>query len=137
MTINIQLGKKKINLKEINFLSDKKRFDKNIYVKSMFMFGNPGDNETTIKKTIEYSAFLPNQFVQYSVFTPYPGTPIYSLYEKKVVETKYEKFNQYNLIYNHNNLTQQNVRYLLGKAYTIYYTRINWIFKFVRSFIFA
>ena len=28
-----QLGKKKINLKEINFLSDKKRFDKNIYVK--------------------------------------------------------------------------------------------------------
>ncbi len=101
----------------------KKLVDKNIYVKSMFMFGNPGDNETTIKKTIEYSAFLPNQFVQYSVFTPYPGTPIYSLYEKKVVETKYEKFNQYNLIYKHENLDNLKITKLKNFAYRKFYLR--------------
>jgi anaerobic magnesium-protoporphyrin IX monomethyl ester cyclase len=101
----------------------KKLVDKNIYVKSMFMFGNPGDNETTIKKTIEYSAFLPNQFVQYSVFTPYPGTPIYSLYEKKVVETKYEKFNQYNLVYKHENLDNLKITKLKNFAYRKFYLR--------------
>ena len=46
------------------------------------MFGNPDDDEDTIKNTIEYSMQLPNQLVQYSVFTPYPGTPIFKLYEK-------------------------------------------------------
>ena len=64
----------------------------------MFMFSQPDDNEETIKRTIDYSLSLPNQLVQYSVFTPYPGTPIYKAYEDKIIEKKYEKFNQYNLV---------------------------------------
>ena len=45
--------------------------EQGIVVKSMFMFGQPDDNEETIKRTIDYSLSLPNQLVQYSVFTPY------------------------------------------------------------------
>ena len=47
------------------------------------MFGNPEDSVETIKKTIEYSRFLPNQLVQFSVFTPYPGTPAYNEFKNK------------------------------------------------------
>ena len=54
----------------------------------MFMFGNPEDDEKTIKNTIDYSIKLPNQLVQYSVFTPYPGTPIFSIYENNITEKK-------------------------------------------------
>ena len=57
-----------------------------ILVKSMFMFGNPEDNEDSIKDTISYSMKLSNQLVQYSVFTPYPGTPIFNHYENKIIE---------------------------------------------------
>ena len=64
----------------------KKLVENSIYVKSMFMFGNPEDNEDTIKETIKYSMKL-HQLVQYSVFTPYPGTPIFSMYENKITET--------------------------------------------------
>ncbi len=103
----------------------KKLVDKNIYVKSMFMFGNPGDDENTIKKSIEYSAFLPNQFVQYSVFTPYPGTPVYNLFEKKIIEQKYEKFNQYNLIYKHENLNNSKITKLKNYAYRKFYFRVS------------
>ena len=50
-------------------------------------------------KTIEYSKFLPNQLVQYSVFTPYPGTPIFNEFKDKIIAKNYEKFNLTPLFY--------------------------------------
>ena len=89
-----------------------KLVDKGIYVKSMFMFGNPEDNENTIKRTIEYSIKLPNQLVQYSVFTPYPGTPIFSIYKENIIEEKFEKYNQYNLVFKHKHLDNKKINNL-------------------------
>jgi len=94
---------------------------KGIITKSMFMFGNPTDNETTIKSTIDYSIALPNQLVQYSVFTPYPGTPIFKSYENKITEKKYENFNQYNLTYQHNNLNNEKLDKLKSYGYKKFY----------------
>ncbi len=108
-----------------------------ILISAMYILGYPTDSEKTILNTINYAKELNTTFAQFNVWTPYPGTPVFEEYKEKIIVKNFEDFDQYNLIYNHNNLTQQNVRYLLGKAYTIYYTRINWIFKFVRSFIFA
>ena len=108
-----------------------------ILISAMYILGYPTDSEKTILNTINYAKELNTTFAQFNVWTPYPGTPVFEEYKEKIIVKNFEDFDQYNLIYNHSNLTQQNVRYLLGKAYTIYYTRINWIFKFVRSFIFA
>ena len=47
----------------------------------MFMLGNPEDHENSMMDTIKYSSLLPNKFVQFSVFTPYPGTPIFKEFE--------------------------------------------------------
>ena len=63
--------------------------DYGIAVKSMFMFGNPDDNERTIKDTIKYARNLPNLFSQFSIFTPYPGTPIYEKYKNIITENKW------------------------------------------------
>ena len=41
------------------------------------MFGSPEDTEETVEDTINYSLKLPNQLVQYSVFTPYPGSDLF------------------------------------------------------------
>ena len=70
------------------YITIKKLVSKGIIVKAMYTFGNPDDDEGTIKNTIDYSLTLPNQLVQYSVFTPYPGTPIHKTYENKIVENK-------------------------------------------------
>ena len=102
----------------------KKLVEKKIYVKSMFMFGNPEDNETTIKKTIDYALKLPHQLVQFSVFTPYPGTPIYSLYKDKINEKNLEKFNQYNLVFDHKNLNDKKIIELKNFAYKKFYFRL-------------
>ena len=63
----------------------------------MFMFGNPEDSVETIKKTIQYSKFLPNQLVQYSVFTPYPGSDLfYKCQEDGIIDGDFDLS-----IYNH------------------------------------
>ena len=73
----------------------------------MYMLGNPEDNEDTMKKTISYSKKLPNTFVQFSIFTPYPGTPAYKDFEDKIIAKKMEDFNQYNLVFKHKHIDNQ------------------------------
>ena len=105
------------------FVTIKKLVSQGIFVKSMFMFGNPEDNEKTIKNTIDYSIQLPNQLVQYSVFTPYPGTPIFSIYENNITEKKYEKYNQYNLVFKHKYLDNKKITSLKNYGYRKFYLR--------------
>ncbi len=115
------------------FKTIKKLVDNGIYVKSMYMFGNPEDDETTIKNTINYSMQLPNQLVQYSVFTPYPGTPIYSMYKENIIETKYEKYNQYNLIFKHKYLDNKKINKLKNYGYKKFYFRLKKLPLIIKS----
>ena len=112
----------------------KKLVSKGIIVKSMYMFGNPDDDESTIMNTIDYSLSLPNQLVQYSVFTPYPGTPIYKAYENKIVEKNLERFNQYNLVYDHKNLNNSNITKLKNLGYRKFYFNFKNLFTVLKSF---
>ncbi len=86
---------------DMQFEIIKKLKNKGIMVKSMFMLANPEDNEQTTMETINYSKLLPNQLIQFSVFTPYPGTPAFKDFENNLSTKKMEDFNQYNLVYNH------------------------------------
>ena len=132
-----------IESSNVNVLKDIKRFTVNndeqykiikklkkngIYVKSMFMFGNPEDSVETIKKTIEYSKFLPNQLVQFSVFTPYPGTPAYNEFKNRIVVHKFEKYNQYNLVYEHKSLNNDMIIKLKNFGYKKFYSDIRNLF---------
>ena len=121
------------NDKQFNVI--KKLEDNNIIVKSMFMFGSPTDTVRTIKNTINYSKHLTNQLVQFSIFTPYPGTPIYKDYENKIKEKKYENFNQYKLIYEHGTLDDKKIDGLKSYAYKQFYFRLKKIPIIIRSFL--
>ena len=113
----------------------KKLVSNGIVVKSMYMFGNPDDTEETIKNTIDYSLELPNQLAQYSVFTPYPGTPIFKTYENKIIVKKYEKFNQYNLVYEHKNLNDSKIIKLKNHGYRKFYFNSKKILIVIKTFM--
>jgi len=99
-----------------------------IIVKSMFMLANPDDTVETIKNTIEYSKLLPNQLVQFSVFTPYPGTPAYNEFKDKIIVNDFEKYNQYNLVYNHKSLNNDVLIKLKNLGYRKFYFNIRNLF---------
>ena len=122
-----------------NVLSDMKRFtiksdkqyllikklkDKGINVKSMFMLANPEDTEETMINTIKYSKMLPNQLVQFSVFTPYPGTPIFEKFKEIVTTDKMENFNQYNLVYKHKVINNKLLDKYKNLAYRSFYLNV-------------
>jgi len=115
----------------------KKCEDAGIKVKTMFIIGNPEDTEDTIKQSIEYSKYLPSLYSQFSVFTPYPGTPAYNDYKDLITEEKLENFNQYNLTFKHNNLTEKKIEELKSLAYFKFYLNLKKIIQifiyFVRS----
>ena len=99
----------------------KKCEDSGIKVKTMFIIGNPEDTEKTILETINYSKHLPNLYAQFSIFTPYPGTPIYNQYKDLLFEKKLENYNQYNLTFKHKNLSKKKIEKLKSYAYFNYY----------------
>ncbi len=109
----------------------------NILISAMFIIGFPTDNEESIMKTINYAKKLNTTFSQFNVWTPYPGTPVFKEYENKIISNKYEDFDMYNLVFKHNAFSQKRIRELLSKSYTMYYGRVNWLFKFFKNFFLA
>ena len=109
----------------------------NILISSMFIIGFPTDTEESVMKTINYSKKLNTTFAQFSVWTPYPGTPVFKEFEDKITVDKFENFDQYNLVFKHNTFTPEKVRALLSKCYTAYYSRLNWFFKFLKNSLLA
>jgi len=102
-----------------------------ISVKAMFIFGFPGDNINNALKTIHYALRLPITYLQFSVFTPYPGTPIFKEYENKITAKNYEQYTQWDLVFNHENLTNSDIKYLLNKSYKSFYASF---FRLVKIF---
>ena len=77
-----------------------------IHVTTMFILGYPKDTIETCKATIEYAKQINSIVTQFTVFTPYPGTPAFKDYKKKILTNKYEDFTMYDLIFKHNNLSK-------------------------------
>ena len=107
----------------------------NILVSSMFIIGFPADDEDSMMKTINYAKKLNTTFSQFSVWTPYPGTPVFKEYEDQITANRFEEFDQYNLVFKHKNLNKEIIRKYLSKAYSSYYLRIKWLTKYFKSLI--
>mgnify|MGYP006086043813 CR=1 FL=1 len=108
-----------------------------IQISAMFILGFPTDNETTISKTIDYAKKLNTTYAQFSVWTPYPGTPVFNEYKDKIIVNEYNSFDQYHLVYKHDLFDEKTIRKYLSKAYSMYYLRVNWLFKYFKFFIYS
>ena len=107
----------------------------NIMVSAMYILGFPTDTDSTIKKTIKYSKKLNTTYAQFSVWTPYPGTPVFEEYKEKITSKTFDNFDQYHLVFKHKLFDKQSIRNYLSKAYTDYYFRFSWLFKYIKSII--
>ena len=114
-----------VQLKKINYLEKI-----GIKIKAMYIIGFPEDTEEKYLKTIEYANKVNSIYAQFSVFTPYPGTPVYEEYKDKLLTNKFENFNQWQLVFKHKNLNEITIRKLLDLSYKKYYLRYSWVKKY-------
>ena len=99
----------------------------------MYIIGMPTDSPNNFLKTVNYAKKINSSFAQFSVFTPYPGTPAFSEYKKIITKKKYEEFTQWQLVFKHKNFKENDVLKLLNFSYRSYYFRITWIKKYIRN----
>lgn len=108
----------------------KKLHENKINVSAMYILGYPSDTNETILNTINYSKLLNTAYAQFSIWTPYPGTPAYKEYETKIITDEFSDFSQYQLVYKHKNFNKKQLKNLLEVAYKKYYLRLSWIFRY-------
>jgi len=104
-----------------------------IAVACFYMFGLPEDTEASCSKTIEHAREINSYGAQFSVFTPYPGTPIFAEYKDKLITNQFEDFTQWHLVFQHDHISPKQMRKILNLAYSRYYARPSWFFaKFAK-----
>ena len=104
-----------------------------IHVTTMFILGYPKDTIETCKATINYAKQINSIITQFTVFTPYPGTPSFKEYEKRIIIKKYEDFTMYDLVFKHDNLSKKDIENLKNEAYQKCYLNKNWIKKYFNA----
>ena len=106
-----------------------------IRMKAMYIIGLPEDTTKTYMKTLDFAQTISSTYAQFSVFTPYPGTPIFNEYKDKITTKKFQDFNQWKLVFKHKNFSEKEIRKLLDISYRSYYLRFSWVFKNLKEFL--
>jgi len=105
---------------------------KGIVTAAFYVLGFLQDDWRSVAATIDYATDLGSTFAQFKILTPYPGTPMFKQLEPLLVETDWEKFDGYTPTFKHPNLTDRELRFLLGAAYTRFYVRPSYLANFLK-----
>ncbi|HEY2381931.1 MAG TPA: radical SAM protein [Terriglobia bacterium] len=97
--------------------------DKRITTEGFYVIGFLTDTMESIRATIDYSIDLGSTAALFKVLTPFPGTPLFKQMKPLVSETDWEKFDGYTPTFKHPNMTNDELRHLLGLAYVRFYVR--------------
>jgi anaerobic magnesium-protoporphyrin IX monomethyl ester cyclase len=122
----LDLMKKGITLKQAeDAVKSAKNAD--LEVLTSFILGYPGETEEDMNKTIDFSTKLDSDYCQYSILTPFPGTPIYNeLNEKNLIDN--DDWDEYTVLkpvlkYDEMGINKKMVERKLAIAYLKYYAR--------------
>lgn len=103
-----------------------------IVTAAFYVFGFLEDTPESIVATIEYSIALGSTVAQFKILTPYPGTPLFTRLEPLITERDWEQFDGFTPTFTHPAATAEQLRLLLGRAYTQFYIRPSFLANYLR-----
>jgi radical SAM superfamily enzyme YgiQ (UPF0313 family) len=105
-----------------------------IKINGFFILGLDGDTVESIERTIEYSKKLKLYAAQFTVSTPLPGTPFYNdmVKNNKIVNKELELLDNNTMVFDHENLTGDQIHKLKEEAFLRYYFRPSFIVEQIR-----
>jgi radical SAM superfamily enzyme YgiQ (UPF0313 family) len=117
--------------------------DAGIQVLGSFIIGFLQDTTKTIKETIKFAKNLNLDYAQFSILTPYPGTPIFDYAKKNnmLLTENWSKYTAIEPIIKIKEVSEKEIKALFQKAYIAFYLRpriiIEWLknkqFSFIKS----
>ena len=103
-----------------------------IVTAAFYVLGFLQDDWSSIAATIDYATDLGSTFAQFKMLTPYPGTPMFKQIEPLLTETDWERFDGFTPTFKHPNLTNRELKFLLGAAYKRFYMRPSYLANFLK-----
>src|SRR6185436_10326737 len=103
-----------------------------IVTAAFYVLGFAEDTWVSITATIDYSIDLGSTVAQFKILTPYPGTPLFKRMQPVITETDWERFDGFTPTFTHPSLTHDELRFLLGNAYTRFYMRPSFVTNYLR-----
>jgi radical SAM superfamily enzyme YgiQ (UPF0313 family) len=103
-----------------------------IVTAAFYVLGFLQDDWNSVAATIDYATDMGSTFAQFKMLTPYPGTPMFKQIEPLLTERDWEKFDGYTPTFRHPNLTERELRFLLGAAYKRFYMRPSYLANFLK-----
>ncbi len=103
-----------------------------IVTAAFYVFGFLEDTRESITASIEYATELGSTVAQFKILTPYPGTPLFKRLEPLLTERDWQRYDGFTPTFNHPNLTHDQLKYLLGAAYTRFYMRPSYVTNYLR-----
>ena len=116
--------KKNISLKQVQEVVKLAR-KLGIETRASFMFGNQGETEETIKKTIDFAIKLDPDEVQFNIATAYPGTELFNwAKERGYIKTfNWDDYNMSNVVLELPGLDRAKLQYYYELAHRRFYFR--------------
>ena len=98
---------------------------------AMFMLGNPGETEETLKETINFAISLNPDLAIFNIVTPFPGTEMYNWAKKNnyLLDMEWHEFDLASVVMRLPTITAEKIQYYYKFAYKSFYMRPAYLFK--------
>lgn len=108
--------------------------DAGLRVLASFVLGLPGETREEVEKTIDFAAELDPDLVQFTICTPYPGTPLYREAEERgwLLTKDWRQYNVLTPVMRLSKLSFEDLNRLLRKAYVSFYARPSFIWRHIK-----
>ena len=109
--------------------------DAGIQVLGSFIIGFVQDTKETIKETIKFAKSLNLNYAEFSILTPYPGTPIFD-YAKKhgvLLTEDWSKYTAVEPIVKIEGVSEKEIKALFQKAYITFYLRPRIVMEWLKN----
>jgi radical SAM superfamily enzyme YgiQ (UPF0313 family) len=109
--------------------------DAGIQVLGSFIIGFLQDTKETIKETIKFAKSLNLNYAEFSILTPYPGTPIFD-YAKKhgvLLTEDWSKYTAIEPIVKIEGVSEKEIKALFQKAYITFYLRPRIVMEWLKN----
>jgi len=103
-----------------------------IVTAAFYVLGFLQDDWASVAATIDYAINLGSTAAQFKLLTPYPGTPMWRQLSERIYETDWQRFDGFTPTFTHPSLSADELRFLLGAAYTRFYVRPSYLANFLR-----
>jgi radical SAM superfamily enzyme YgiQ (UPF0313 family) len=100
-----------------------------------FILGFPWEDREDVLRTIKFARRVRPDYVQFTVCTPYPGTPLYDMAEEKgLIEVRdWSKYTTLDPVMRTEHLSREELGRLLQRAYISYYLNPRYLLDALRE----